>query len=94
MARPGSSGVEQRIENPRVGGSIPPPGTIQVSSDVRGPPSTSIKTRLQGGASSAFVRQKSLEDIFSAGIETAGNLTGRKNAPDRQTYPRRAKSSQ
>ena len=24
---PGSSGVEQRIENPRVGGSIPPPGT-------------------------------------------------------------------
>ena len=25
---PGSSGVEQRIENPRVGGSIPPPGTI------------------------------------------------------------------
>ena len=28
LARPGSSGVEQRIENPRVGGSIPPPGTI------------------------------------------------------------------
>jgi hypothetical protein len=27
LARPGSSGVEQRIENPRVGGSIPPPGT-------------------------------------------------------------------
>ncbi len=26
---PGSSGVEQRIENPRVGGSIPPPGTIK-----------------------------------------------------------------
>ena len=26
---PGSSGVEQRIENPRVGGSIPPPGTIR-----------------------------------------------------------------
>lgn len=26
--RPGSSGVEQWIENPRVGGSIPPPGTI------------------------------------------------------------------
>ncbi len=26
---PGSSGVEQWIENPRVGGSIPPPGTIQ-----------------------------------------------------------------
>src|SRR6056297_2590042 len=25
---PGSSGVEQWIENPRVGGSIPPPGTI------------------------------------------------------------------
>ena len=25
---PGSSGVEQRTENPRVGGSIPPPGTI------------------------------------------------------------------
>jgi hypothetical protein len=24
---PGSSGVEQWIENPRVGGSIPPPGT-------------------------------------------------------------------
>ena len=24
---PGSSGVEQRIENPRVGGSNPPPGT-------------------------------------------------------------------
>ena len=27
---PGSSGVEQRIENPRVGGSIPPPGTILI----------------------------------------------------------------
>ena len=27
---PGSSGVEQWIENPRVGGSIPPPGTIQL----------------------------------------------------------------
>ena len=26
-ARPGSSGVEQRTENPRVGGSNPPPGT-------------------------------------------------------------------
>ena len=26
---PGSSGVEQWIENPRVGGSIPPPGTIK-----------------------------------------------------------------
>ena len=26
---PGSSGVEQRIENPRVGGSNPPPGTIK-----------------------------------------------------------------
>ncbi len=26
---PGSSGVEQRIENPRVGGSNPPPGTIR-----------------------------------------------------------------
>lgn len=26
---PGSSGVEQRTENPRVGGSIPPPGTIK-----------------------------------------------------------------
>ena len=25
---PGSSGVEQGIENPRVGGSNPPPGTI------------------------------------------------------------------
>ncbi len=25
---PGSSGVEQWTENPRVGGSIPPPGTI------------------------------------------------------------------
>ena len=25
---PGSSGVEQRTENPRVGGSNPPPGTI------------------------------------------------------------------
>jgi hypothetical protein len=24
---PGSSGVEQRTENPRVGGSNPPPGT-------------------------------------------------------------------
>ena len=29
LTRPGSSGVEQRIENPRVGGSIPPPGTIK-----------------------------------------------------------------
>ena len=28
MASPGSSGVEQRIENPRVGGSNPPLGTI------------------------------------------------------------------
>ena len=28
---PGSSGVEQWIENPRVGGSIPPPGTIFTS---------------------------------------------------------------
>ena len=28
MACPGSSGVEQWIENPRVGGSIPPLGTI------------------------------------------------------------------
>jgi hypothetical protein len=27
MMCPGSSGVEQRIENPRVGGSNPPPGT-------------------------------------------------------------------
>ena len=27
LACPGSSGVEQRIENPRVGGSNPPPGT-------------------------------------------------------------------
>ncbi len=27
---PGSSGVEQWIENPRVGGSIPPPGTILI----------------------------------------------------------------
>jgi hypothetical protein len=26
--RPSSSGVEQRIENPRVGGSNPPSGTI------------------------------------------------------------------
>jgi hypothetical protein len=26
---PGSSGVEQWIENPRVGGSIPPPGTTK-----------------------------------------------------------------
>ena len=26
---PGSSGVEQRTENPRVGGSNPPPGTIK-----------------------------------------------------------------
>jgi hypothetical protein len=43
---------------------------------------------------SANVHQKSLEDIFSVAIETAGNLTGGKNAPDRQTYPRRAKSSQ
>ncbi len=34
---PGSSGVEQRIENPRVGGSNPPPGTIYLSfqNDVR-----------------------------------------------------------
>ena len=29
MICPGSSGVEQWIENPRVGGSIPPPGTIK-----------------------------------------------------------------
>ena len=29
MACPGSSGVEQGIENPRVGGSNPPPGTTQ-----------------------------------------------------------------
>ena len=29
-ARPGSSGVEQRTENPRVGGSNPPPGTIKI----------------------------------------------------------------
>ena len=28
MAGPGSSGVEQRTENPRVGGSIPPLGTM------------------------------------------------------------------
>ena len=28
MVGPGSSGVEQRTENPRVGGSIPPLGTI------------------------------------------------------------------
>ena len=28
---PGSSGVEQWIENPRVGGSIPPPGTTTLS---------------------------------------------------------------
>src|SRR6056297_958339 len=28
---PGSSGVEQWIENPRVGGSIPPPGTTPFS---------------------------------------------------------------
>jgi hypothetical protein len=28
LACPGSSGVEQWIENPRVGGSIPPLGTI------------------------------------------------------------------
>ena len=28
-ARPGSSGVEQGIENPRVGGSNPPPGTTR-----------------------------------------------------------------
>ena len=28
---PGSSGVEQGIENPRVGGSIPPPGTIFIN---------------------------------------------------------------
>ena len=27
---PGSSVVEQRIENPRVGGSIPPPGTTSI----------------------------------------------------------------
>ena len=27
---PGSSGVEQRIENPRVGGSNPPPGTMSL----------------------------------------------------------------
>ena len=27
---PGSSGVEQWTENPRVGGSNPPPGTIQI----------------------------------------------------------------
>ena len=27
---PGSSGVEQWIENPRVGGSIPPPGTTSL----------------------------------------------------------------
>src|SRR6056297_611893 len=30
---PGSSGVEQWIENPRVGGSIPPPGTINSLQD-------------------------------------------------------------
>ena len=29
LASPGSSGVEQRTENPRVGGSNPPPGTIK-----------------------------------------------------------------
>jgi hypothetical protein len=31
---PGSSGVEQGIENPRVGGSNPPPGTIFFSQTV------------------------------------------------------------
>ena len=29
LVGPGSSGVEQGIENPRVGGSNPPPGTTQ-----------------------------------------------------------------
>ena len=43
--------------------STPPPGTIQASSDVRGPPSTSIKTRLQDGASTACVRQRPPEII-------------------------------
>jgi hypothetical protein len=32
---PGSSGVEQWTENPRVGGSNPPPGTIKVAAIVR-----------------------------------------------------------
>ena len=47
-ARPGSSGVEQRIENPRVGGSIPPPGTISLRSSIttrsimNGPPASKL----------------------------------------------------
>jgi len=88
MARPGSSGVEQRIENPRVGGSIPPPGTIQASSDVRGPPPTSIKTRLQGGASRAFVRQRPPKNVgrnFFVGILLASRRPGTSTAGEMPT---------
>ena len=44
LARPGSSGVEQRIENPRVGGSNPPPGTMY---SLQFPPCTRPPTILE-----------------------------------------------
>ena len=55
--RPGSSGVEQRTENPRVGGSNPPPGTIIAAVRMSVPGARSM-TAQEPDAFAAALRRK------------------------------------
>ena len=61
--------VEQRIENPRVGGSNPPPGTIP-SSPLR-PPVLARRKRTVSGAVRAFAAKDARSTKVSALSKTA-----------------------
>ena len=70
FASPGSSGVEQRTENPRVGGSNPPPGTIKHHN-------TLIKPIWQGYVNPKFIVNRRISYYgFNYGIWYASAMGG------------------